>query len=252
MPNWFGRKLPKELEDLEPEEVAKRLKEAEEMKTKLGEAETKVNELNTKFETFSNDFEAKLTTAVTEAVTKATKPASSNNNKDGNNDNNRTAADFLTEPDRAFAERAAPLAGLALNTAGYVAKEAARNKMQREQRLNPGKKFDGYFFEKYENEIDELAKTVSAQQLANPVTWEHIFYNVKGRHADEIAAQFRDGKLEIGIESGSTGNHGNNNNQGDETKLTPQELKIAEKMGRTPEEYLKFKKTISSGLGVNV
>jgi hypothetical protein len=175
--------------------------------------------------------------------------------KSADNTNTNTSpelADFLTDPNRAFAQRAAPLAALTLSTAAVVAKNAARDKMQRQQRNNPGKNFDGYFFDKFENEVDEFAKTCSAEQLANPLTWEHLYFNVKGRHADEIAAQLKDGKLDNVIESGSAGAR-RQEIQTDDTKLTPLELKIASKLGRTPEQYLADKKKQQlEPLGVNL
>lgn len=250
---WLKSKedLPEELRDMDPKDIVAAVKRSKELETEIATQKTAYSELNTKFETFNTEFETKVSSAVTEAVARATKKPAEGGGGGGGPE---TLADFLTEPDKAFAQRSAPVAALALSTAGYVAKEAARKKMQSAQRMNSGKNFDGYFFEKFENEIDELARTVPAQQLANPVTWEHIYFNVKGRHADEIAVQYKEGKLEIGIESGSTGARGSNNNNNDDAdKLTPQELKIAEKLGQTAEQFLKQKKNINSNLvGVNV
>lgn len=248
---WLKNKeeLPEELREMDPKDIVAAVKRSKELETELATQKTAYTDLNTKFETFNTEFEKKVEAQVTELVAKA------GGKKNDDPPPKTQFADFLTDPDRAFAERAQPVAALALNTAGYVAKEAARRKFQNAQRANQGKNFDGYFFEKYENEIEELARTVPAQQLANPATWEHIYFNVKGRHADEIAQQYKDGKLDIGIESGATGARGNggaDGGAGDADKLTPQELKIAARMGRTPEEYLKQKKEINAGVGANV
>jgi hypothetical protein len=257
---WLKSKedLPPELRDMDPADIVAAVKRSKELETELAAQKTANTELSSKFETFSTEFDTKVEAKVTELVAKARGESGGGSGGGGNGggggSRTETLADFLTEPDKAFAQRSAPLAALTLNTAGYVAKEAARRKFQTAQRMNQGKNFDGYFFEKFENEIEELARTVPAQQLANPVTWEHIYFNVKGRHADEIAQQYKDGKLEIGIESGSTGARGNQNqNDNDADKLTPQELKIAAKMGRTPEQFLEQKKKIgSNSVGVNV
>jgi hypothetical protein len=251
--NWFGRKepLPKELEGLTPEQVVEKLKETETLRTQLTEQQGKVTELTSKFETFSSEIEAKVTSGVEAAVAKL-RPGGDGGGGGGNNNDNKTAADFLTEPGKAFAEHAAPLAALALGTAAIVAKNAARDKLRRMQQANPGKNFDGYFFEKFENEIDELAKTISAAQLANPGTWEYVYYNIKGRHADETAAQFKDGTMDSVIESASAGarSRGSEDNK---PKLTDLELKIATKLGQTPEQYLAQKTKIGdTGMGVNI
>lgn len=251
MTDWFGRKqeLPKELQDLTPEQIVEKLKAGETAATKLAETAAKVTELNTKFETFGADIDTKVSAGVEAALKKLT-PSKSGG--DTNTNTNTELADFLTDPNRAFAQRAAPLAALTLSTASVVAKNAAREKMQRAQRNGAGKNFDGYFFDKFENEIDEFAKTCSAEQLANPLTWEHLYFNVKGRHADEIAAQLREGKLDNIIESGSTGAR-RQEQQTDDTKLTPLELKIAAKLGRTPEQYIEYKKKQAlEPLGVNL
>lgn len=253
--------LPEELREMDPKDIVEAVKKSKTLETELATQKTAYSELNTKFETFNTEFETKVGSAVAEAVAKATNKGGGGSGGSGGSGGGSGGgggeqfADFLTDPDKAFAQRAQPVAALALNTAGYVAKEAARRKFQNAQRANQGKNFDGYFFEKYENEIEELARTVPAQQLANPATWEHIYFNVKGRHADEIAQQYKDGKLDIGIESGATGARGSGGSGGgdDADKLTPQELKIAARMGRTPEQFLEQKKKMNANpIGVAI
>lgn len=227
-----------------PQQIADRLKEADALKAQLAEANGKVTDLSTKFETFSSDFETKVAEAVAKAIPQPKAQPQHQTPPE--------KADFLTDPDNAFAQRAAPLVTMTLTTAAYTARNLAREKFQRMQRSNPGKNYDGYFFEKFENEMENMAKTVPTAQLANPETWEHIYYNVKGRHADEILQQQKEGKLDLGIESGGAGARGTVEKPVDE-KLTPLELKIAARLGQTAEEYLAQKKKIdSSSIGVNV
>lgn len=243
---WGSKsELPKELQDLEVEEVVEAVKQSKDLRTKLETAETELRTTKAAFETFQGDFESKVEQKVTEMVTNA--QARQRQQVD-----RPPPADFMTDPDRAFAERAAPLVAITMQTASYSAKNAAREKFQRAQRSGGGKNFDGYFFEKFENELDELSRTCTAAQLANPQTWEHLYYNVKGRHADEIAAQFREGKLDSIIESGSAGG-GRIEQVQDSDKLTDQELRLAAKLGQKPEDYLKQKKLINNNpLGVNI
>ena len=89
-------------------------------------------------------------------------------------------------------------------------------------------------------------------QLTNPETWEHIFFNVKGRHAEDIAAQMNDGTLAQSIETGGAGAR-SVAQTGDETKLTKQEENLATKFGISTEEFVKQKKSIGANpLGVNI
>lgn len=245
---WFGgreEEVPEELRGKSPAEIAQELKDAREMKTKLEASEAKVTDLTNKFESFGSDLDTKLDARfATLRESFVAKPEKK--------EENQQMADFLSEPDRAFAERAAPLTGVVLNTAAYIAKTTAKEKLQRKQRAEPGKNFDGFFFEKYEDEIATLARTVPAAQLGNPETWEHIYYNVKGRHAEEIAAQLHDGSLANLVEGASAGarSGGFGDDKKDE-KLTDQEIRIAAKMGVKPEDYAKRKKEMS-GVGINV
>lgn len=243
---WGSKsELPKELQDLEVEEIVSAVKGKKALEDKLAATETELRTNKAAFETFQGEFDSKVEAKVTEMVTNAQQRVRQENNRP-------QPADFMTDPDRAFAERAAPLTAVVMQTATYSAKNAAREKFQRSQRSNPGKNFDGYFFEKFEKEVDELSRTVPAVQLANPDTWEHLYFNVKGRHADEIAAQFKDGKLDNIIESGSAGG-GRPPEQSSDDKLTDQELRLAAKLGQKPEDYLTQKKKInSSSLGVNI
>jgi hypothetical protein len=243
---WFGSKesdVPEELRDKSPAEIAAELKTLRESAAKVTDLETKLAESNTKFETFKTDFESGLDNRFA-TLRDSLKPPVKQTPQE--------MTDFLSDPDKAFAERAAPIVGIAMHTAAYMAKNQAKEKFQRLQRTQPGKNYDGYFFEKFEDEITALARTVPAQQLGMPETWEHIYYNVKGRHSEEIGAQMHDGTLSNLMESSSAGTRGGGfgDDKKDE-KLTDQEIRIAEKMGVKPEDYAKRKKEMS-GVGINV
>jgi hypothetical protein len=244
--DWGKTKLPKELEEMDPNDVVAAVKKAKDLDPEA--IATKAAEkAGAAFETFRTEFTETMTAKLDEIASRMPKPVASN----GGGDNQ--LADFLTDPDRAFAQRSAPIAALALENAKYAAKNAAREKLQRQQRANPGKNFDGFFFEKFEAEIDELAKTVSAVQLAQPGTWEHLYFNIKGRHTDEVVAQVRDGKADFLVESGATGATTRQQDDPNNIKLTAQEESLAKKMGVTPEVYLAQKKSqLSGGLGVNL
>lgn len=243
---WFGgreEEIPAELRDKSPAEIAEEMKTLRASAAKVTDLEAKLTDSNSRFETFKTELETGMDTRFA-TLRESLKPAAKVENKE--------MTDFLSDPDRAFAERAAPITGMVLHTAAYMAKNQAKEKLQRNQRTQPGKNFDGYFFEKYEDEISNLARTVPAQQLGMPETWEHIYFNVKGRHAEEIAAQLTDGTLSNLMESAGAGTRGGGfgDDKKDE-KLTDQEVRIAQKMGVKPEDYAKRKKDMA-GVGINV
>jgi hypothetical protein len=225
--------LPEALRGKTPEQIAEALRKASALEAKVTELEGKNADVAGKFESFGQTLNT-----LNEKIERLATPPSHGN--DGNSDGNgtREPASFLVDPDRAFAERAAPLVGLALQTAAVTARNAALEAARGRQRTLKGN-LDGLIFEKFGTEIDELSKGVAANQLANPATWEHLFFNVKGRHADEIVSQNREGKGDFFVEptkvaAGSPGDSGD--------KLTPLEEKIAKRMGVTPEAYLKQRK----------
>jgi hypothetical protein len=245
MPWGSKSELPKELQELDPAEIVAAVKDRKTLQDKLTAAETELRTTKSAFETFQGEFDSKVEAKVTEMVTNARRQV---------DDKNKPAplADFITDPDQAFAQRIAPVLNITLETAAYSARNAAREKFQRLQRANPGKNFDGYFFDKFEEEINNLAKSVPVNQRANPEAWEHLFYNIKGRHSDEIAAQFREGKLDNIIESGTAG-AGRAAEPDKNDKLTPQQERIAAKLGLKPEDYLKQQQQINaSSLGVTL
>lgn len=253
---WSRDDLPDELKEMDPKDLVALVKKAKDSDATITNLQEEVKQAKTAFETFSNDFDSKLESKFTEFAGKFGKQPENNNNNNNNNNNEPRFTEFLVDPEKAMNERISvglqPLAAITLQQASYTAKTSARERMQKLQRSNPGKVFDGYFFEKFESEIDALATKVPATQLANPETWEHLYYNVKGRHADEIAAQVKDGKAEFMIEPGTQPRGRESDGQSND-KLTDQELRVATKLGQTPEQFLAQKKKISSSsLGVNI
>jgi hypothetical protein len=235
---WWNKddpNLPEALKGKTEEEITALLGESATLRTQVASLEAR----QTGFETFGGQIEE-----LKNKVNELTQPKSLQ--EDPNN--RRELSSFLTDPDRAFAERAAPLVGLLLNATAQMAKQqalAAAHSRQRTQKNN----IDGMLFEKFETEILELAKGCSAEQLAHAATWQHLFYNVKGRHADDIALQNRDRKGEFFVEDSSrpAGADGAK----DDT-LTEQKKKLAGKMGVTAENYLKRKKEMVLGAPENI
>lgn len=243
----WGKKdeeLPARLRGKTPEQIAQELEAADGLKSKIEGLETGLASANSKFETFGTSL-TQLNETLTQLGTRLPAPKSgAGAGEDGAGDDSHEPASFLTEPDRAFAERAAPLINVVLGTAARLAREEAFKRAQTRQRTEKGN-VDGLIFEKFGKEIDDFAKACTPQQQANPDTWEHLFFNVKGRHSDEISAQRSEGKGEFFIES--AGRATSSDTHVDDNKLTPLEEKLAARMGVKPEDYLKRKKEMQTG-----
>jgi hypothetical protein len=237
--------LPEILRGKTPEQVAADLAERETLKTRVAALEGSNADVASKFESFTNTLNT-----VNERLSQITTRAEGGGgNGGGNNQDPPEKSSFLVDPDRAFNERAAPLVNLTLQTAAVTARNAALQAAQQRQRTLKGN-LDGLIFEKFGTEIDELSKGVAAVQLANPATWEHLFFNVKGRHADEIVSQNREGKGDFFVEPTKVA-AGSQDNTGD--RLTPLEEKIAKRMGVKPEDYVKQRKAgsdLPSGIAI--
>lgn len=235
--------LPEALRGKTPEQVAAELAENATLKTRVATLESGNADVASKFESFSNTLNT-----VNERLEQIAQHSAPRNEGGGTQDPPEKAS-FLVDPDRAFSERAAPLVNLTLQTAAVTARNAALQAAQQRQRSVKGN-LDGLIFEKFGAEIDELSKGVAAVQLANPATWEHLFFNVKGRHSDEIVSQNREGKGDFFVEPTKVAASGHQDT-GD--TLTPLEEKIAKRMGVTPEAYIKQRKAgseLPSGISI--
>jgi hypothetical protein len=237
---WGNKKddeLPESLRGLTPEQIAAKLADAESRAAAGVTVDTKIDAA---FERFGAALTEQLTTKFGEFEARLPAPK-----VDPDPTNRQEPANFITEPDRAFAERAAPLAAMATNSAAMTARMTFKDILRSRQRTKPGNR-DAFLYDKYEGEIFELAKTVPAVQLGNIATWEHLFFNVKGRHADEIAdALIKDDKTYFGAEVGG-GTPPERLIDVDKTKLTDVEKAVAKKFGISEDEYLKQRGSASS------
>ena len=228
---WGNRKdedLPESLKGKTPDQIAFELEEAKKLKERLDKQEAKDAERDTMFQSFATAQQSLVETlkAVNERVP-AVKPVV-------NNDQHEPAS-FITDPDLAFNERVGPLAAITMQTAAITAKQEAQRAFFRKQSTEKNN-IDGTLFERFESEILEMAKNCTPAQLANPATWAHLYFNVKGRHADEIVANPKSFFTED-AKRPPVGDNGNN-----EPQPTDQEVKIAAKMGVPIENYMKHKK----------
>lgn len=236
---WFKKDepdLPESLKGKTPEEIEAIVARASELETENASLRTENRNVASQFESFGQTIQ-ELKGSVEALKTPQAPPA-----------NPQEPANFLTDPDRAFAERAAPLVGLLLSNSATMAKSQAREAAFLRQRTQK-KNIDGMLFDKFDDELMALAKTCTPQQLAAVATWTHLFYNVKGRHADEIIVDATEKKGEFFVESAQR-TPAVDDQQSD--KLTDQQLRIAAKMGVKPEAYLKHKKEMVTGAPENI
>lgn len=229
---WGNRKeeeLPESLRGKTPEQIAQALADAQKDKERVDRLEVQLKESNTKFESFATTQQSLVDTL--KAVNERMQPAAPRVDPNANNE----PASFITDPDLAFNQRISPLASITMQTAAITAKTEARRGFERKQATEKNN-IDASLFDRFEGEILEMAKTCSPAQLANPATWAHLFFNVKGRHTDEIVSNPKSFFVED-----STRQAASNGTPAEDT-LTDQEKSIASKMGVSPENYLKNKK----------
>jgi len=217
------------------DQIAFELEEGKKLKERLEKLEAKDGERDTMFQSFATSQTELVNTlkAVNERV--VAPPARREPDGSGNHE----PASFITDPDQAFNERVGPLAALTMQTAAITAKQEALRGLQRKQATEKNN-IDASLFERFEGEVLELAKNCTATQLANPATWVHLYYNVKGKHTDEIVSNPKSFFTEDASRSPTS------DNGLKEDQSTDQEKSIASKMGVPIENYMKNKKAATA------
>jgi hypothetical protein len=226
--------VPKELEGKTDDDVLALLSEAQKDKEARVAAENKAKEQDTVVANIQTEFERVKARLVA---------AEANNNRQAPKGDDKEPADFVTEPDRAFAERVTPLANITLQTAAVTARMLAQqqlNNMDSEK-----KTMDGRLFAMWSGEIEQEAKKYQTVQLGNVNAWLGIFYYLKGLHADELRdPEARKKKYNFLESAASTLASQGNDDKKDKPafdQLTDAEKHVADKMGVKYEDYLKRK-----------
>lgn len=142
---------------------------------------------------------------------------------------------FFADPDKAFGERIAPLAAVALQTQAGLAEMNARNRF-------------GKDFSRWGEEIATLsAQHTNLADKGNPQFWENIVNMVRGRHAGEIEESAAKGQFYFTEQPGGSG--GGGSSESPESKLSAAELKAASKFGMTAKEFLDAQNYVTSSYG---
>jgi len=240
MPNWFKKeeKLPPELEGKTPEQVAASLKEAEDLKTRLATLEAERTTEKNLVETMKNDFNATKTRLQELEANAKKQPPPPPVEKVG----------FVEDGDQAFTQRfneqVAPTTAIAVTAAQQVARMSAENHLSSLDSQN--NTMDARLFRAWAQDIDGEAKKYNPTQLIQPQSWLSIFYFIKGIRAEELAnPEIRKKKYSFLEPARSNGTPPtNNDNKPANEQLTPEELRVANRMGVSPENYLKRKKSM--------
>ena len=227
-------KIPKDLEGKTDEEVIAMISESTTLKAKVAELETKDKEKDAKVQQISTEFEAvKARLAAADAARGAAPPKTE-----------EELADFVNEPDKAFGQRVAPVANLAVSSAKMTARMLAQQDLDNMDMNSPAdnKTMDGRLFRAWGADIDAEAAKYNATLLTNPKSWLGIFYYLKGIRSDELNnPEIRKKKYNFLEPAASSVARVDSSTKTPTEQLTDAEKRVADKMGVKHEDYLKRK-----------
>lgn len=233
-------KVPKIFEGKSEDDILKMLEESSADKEKIKGLETKVAEQDGAVDKIKTEFESMKARLVAAEANRNTPPK-----KEGSEEE---PANFVEEPDKAFGQRVAPIANIAIQNAAITARILAQQQLDNADLASGGKTMDGRLFRAWSMEIDNAAKKYQTIQLGSPDSWIGIYFHLKGLHADELSnPEVRKKKynfMEPAASSTDTRHQENDDTKPATEQLTPAELHVAEKMKVKPEDYLKRKKAM--------
>lgn len=206
---WWAKKdeeLPEELRDMKPEDLVKAVKDSQ----RVAELETKLEQRNAEFDGVKQRLDA----------IEANQPESAPNPNAP-----QRPTSVLVDEERAFAERQAPLAMTTLLIGANAAKSQAKMML-------------GPTYAKFEKEIEAEMEKVPLGSRIHTESWKNVHDMVVGRHMSEIAKEPSQYFTEPG------GGTPPPEPKPDPDKLSDEEVKIARKMGVSPEQYLASKKSM--------
>jgi hypothetical protein len=202
-------------------------KAAKEAQARIEALEEERQKEREQFSSLQSEFES-IKKHLAEVETKAPKPP-------------EEPADFDTDPAKAFQQGVAPIVQVTLHNAMQTARILAQQQLDDQDIIN--KTMDGRLFRAWSREIDALAQTYRPEQLGTPQAWLGLFYYVKGKHTDELADPDKRKKQYAFLEGASGAGKPPEpaGQKKPEELLTPEERRVAERMGVSPENYLKRK-----------
>lgn len=151
-------------------------------------------------------------------------------------------AEWLTNPNDAFQRANATTAAVAMHGAIMSARLLAEQFIQRQGPV------ERRLWDKYSAEIQKGVDGLSPEMKILPQTWINQFTFVKGMHLSDVVKEAQgSGDAFFSETAQSTGGGLPGGNEEKNDKLTPEEEKVARRMGRTPEQYLAAKKNMKFG-----
>jgi hypothetical protein len=233
---WFQTRkedLPESIRELSPEDLDKALKDKAALESRAAQLDTEINTLKTSTVQKTEYDEVKQKLADLEARIAGSDP-------DPKPDPKPTGpASVFVNEEQAFRDRTAGLAGIAYQSGALAARMTAREAVQNSK----DGRLEMKIWDKYANEINTLMTRDSPDNQINPQRWMSAFIYVKGMHFNDLQAA-KDKKEDVFAETGSSTGDFTPDNKTDKDKLSPEELKIAEKFKMTPEKYLERKKNM--------
>jgi len=232
-------KVPERFKDKSEDDILAMMDAADKASTRVTELEAERVKDTERVTAIQTEFEAVKTRL-------AAAEANRNANPNGSDNNNNELANFVEEPDKAFGQRVAPVANIAIQTAAMTARMLAQQQLNNADLASNSKTMDGRLFQHWGAEMDAEAKKYQTIQLTTPQAWLGIYMYLKGVHADELRdPEIRKKKynfMEPVQSSVSTTDDGKQKPATDQ--LTDAEKHVADKMGVTHENYLKRKKAM--------
>lgn len=227
---------PERLRGKTDEQIAKDLEEAESYKKRLEESETartaeaqKVTDLTSQVTAIREQLQQ---AEASRRQTPATQP--------------EELANFVEDPDKAFAQRVSPLTTATLINSALTSRMLAQQMLDNNDMASNGKSMDGRLFRVWGNEIDSESKKYQTAQLSSPQAWIGIFYYLKGLHSEELSnPEVRKKKYNFVEPSASEAAPPDKAPKDAKDILTDQEKHVADKMHVSYEDYLKRKKEMT-------
>jgi hypothetical protein len=237
-------KIPPELRDASPEDIVKKLADAEKLKADHAELQRKQAESDTKVQEISTAFED-VKTRLAAAEANRNKPP--DKKVEGVEP---TPENMLENPKGVLDTRLAPLEGATIRNGATMSRMLAQQQLANADMASGGKTMDGRLFQAWGAEIDAESRKYQAVTLMTPEAWLGIYWYLKGLHGDELRDPDIRKKKYAFLEPASSSAAGPNG-PGSDSKpkdgpesLTDQEKHVADKMGVSYENYAKRRKAM--------
>lgn len=235
-------KLPPELRDASPDDIVKKLAEANQLKADLAAEKLAREQQDTKVQEISTEFEQVKTRLAAAELNR--KPPETPARVEA------TPENLLENPKGVLDTRLGPLEAATIRNGVTTSRMLAQQQLDGADMASGGKSMDGRLFRAWSGEIDTESRKYQAVTLMTPEAWLGIYWYLKGIHGDELRdPEVRKKKYSF-LEPAASSAAGPNGPGSDSRpkdgpeSLTDQEKHVADKMGVSYENYAKRKKSM--------